>query len=173
MCSFLVYMYRDQRSTLKIHVPRELVKSIKECNNNHQCSAQEQVLHCKRRNKGCSSAEGSSTANSGTRAAVLPGMNRCGSFSLLSHHTLFLASEQTLKDLKDPRGTNVEVRRMYLANWALQTSPKFTIGAKYQFHQRFHQIRDPEIPITLRPLFNIAYNKKKSLKIQVAIGNEN
>ena len=47
----------------------------------HQCSAQK---HCKRRNLGCSSAEGrSSTGNSGTKAAVL-GFNRCGSFPLLS-----------------------------------------------------------------------------------------
>ena len=35
---------------------------------------QRQVLHCKRRNLGCSSAEGkSSTTNSGTKAAVLQG----------------------------------------------------------------------------------------------------
>ena len=40
-----------------------------------ECSAQGQVLHYKRRNIGCSSAEGrSSTANSGTKAAVLPGI---------------------------------------------------------------------------------------------------
>ena len=35
---------------------------------------------------------------------------------------------------KDPRGTNVEVRRMDLANWVLRTSSKFTTGVKYQFH---------------------------------------
>ena len=29
--------------------------------------------------------------------------------------------------------------------------PKFTTGVKYQFHQGFYQIRDPEIPITLHP----------------------
>ena len=41
----------------------------------HEYSAQRQVLHCKRRNLGCSSAEGrSSTANSGTKAAVLLGV---------------------------------------------------------------------------------------------------
>ena len=40
-----------------------------------ECSAREQVLHCKHRNLGCSSAEDrSSTANSGTIAAVLPGI---------------------------------------------------------------------------------------------------
>ena len=41
----------------------------------HQCSAQGQVLHCKRRNLGCSCADGSSSiANSGTKAAVLLGI---------------------------------------------------------------------------------------------------
>ena len=36
---------------------------------------QRQVLHCKQRNLGCSSAEGrSSTTNSGTKAAVLLGI---------------------------------------------------------------------------------------------------
>ena len=40
-----------------------------------ECSAQRQVLRCKRRNLGCSSAEGRScTANSGTMAAVLLGI---------------------------------------------------------------------------------------------------
>ena len=38
-----------------------------------KCSAQGQVLHCKRRNQGCNSAEdGFSTANSGTKVAVTP-----------------------------------------------------------------------------------------------------
>ena len=49
------------------------------------------VLHYKRRNLGCSSAEGrSSTANSVTMAAVLQRMNRYCRFPLLSaHHSLF------------------------------------------------------------------------------------
>ena len=74
-----------------------------------ECSAQEQVLHCKRRNLGCSSVEGrSSTANSETKAAVLPGIwisavaSRC-----FPHPTLALAPEhceQTLKDLKRSMG---------------------------------------------------------------------
>ena len=42
---------------------------------------------------------------------------------------------------------------MDLANWALRTSPKFTTGIKYQFHQVFDKIRDLEIPITIRPLY--------------------
>ena len=53
------------------------------------------------------------------------------------HPTLSLAFEQTVKDLKDPRGTKVEVRRVDLANWGLQSSPKFTTGVKYQYHQGF------------------------------------
>ena len=69
------------------------------------------------------------TANSGTKAAVLLGISRCGSFPLFS-----LASKQTLKD---PMNTNVEVRRVDLANWALRTTPKFITGVKYQFHQSF------------------------------------
>ena len=40
-----------------------------------ECSAQGQVLHCKRRNLDCSSVEGmSSTVNTGTKATVLPGI---------------------------------------------------------------------------------------------------
>ena len=58
-----------------------------------------------------------STANSGTKVAVLLGINRCCSFPLLSApYSLSLGSEQTLKDLKRSQGPNVEVRRMDLAN---------------------------------------------------------
>ena len=53
---------------------------------NKSCSStQRQVFHCKCSNQSCSSAEGSSsTANPGTQAAVLLGMDSCGSFPLLS-----------------------------------------------------------------------------------------
>ena len=72
------------------------------------------------------------------QVAVSLWMNRCGSFPLLyAPHSLSLTSEQTLKIWKDPRGTNEVVRRVDLANWALWTSPKFTTGVKYQFHQGF------------------------------------
>ena len=51
----------------------------------------------------------SSTANSGTKVTVLLGMNRCGSLPFLSApHSLSLATEQILKDLKGPRDTIVE-----------------------------------------------------------------
>ena len=47
----------------------------------------------------------SSTANSGTQAAVLLGMDKCGSFPLLStSYSLSLASEQILKDLRRSQG---------------------------------------------------------------------
>ena len=104
-----------------------------------ECYAQRQVLHCKWINLGFGSAEGrSSTAklrNQGcsfTRDLTGAVASRC-----FPHPTLSLASEQTLKDLKDPRGTNEEVRRVGLANWALLISPKFIPGVKHQFHQGF------------------------------------
>ena len=80
----------------------------------------------------------SSIAKSGTYVAVLLGTNRCGSLPLLSASPLSLASEQTLNDLKrSGRDTNEGMRRVNLANLSLQTSPKFTTGVKYQFHQGF------------------------------------
>ena len=65
-------------------------------------------------------------------------LDRCGSFPLLSAPHSLYSIEQTLKKIwKDPWDTNVEVRRVDLANWAVRTSPKFTPGVKYQFHQGF------------------------------------
>ena len=60
----------------------------------HKYSAQRQVLHCKRRNLRCSSAEGSFT-----RDWICAVAYRC-----FPYHTLSLASEQTLKDLKRSHG---------------------------------------------------------------------
>ena len=64
------------------------------------------------------------------------GFNRCGSSRCFPHPTLSLATVKNLNFL-NPRGSNEEVRRVDLANWALRTSPKFTTGVKYQFHQGF------------------------------------
>ena len=53
---------------------------------------------------------------------------------------------------------------MDLANWALRISPKFTTGVKYQFNQGFCQMRDPEIPITLRPTNNSSAEGRSSTR---------
>ena len=98
----------------------------------------------------------SSTANSGTKAAVLLGMNRCGSCPWLSApHSIFSIWTDLKKIWKVPRGLNLEMRRMDIANWVFRISPKYTTGVKYQFQKGFHQITDPEIPVTLRPPPNI------------------
>ena len=98
-------------------------------------SAQGQVLHCKCRNQGCSSAEGrSSTVNSATKLQFYQGWIGAVASRCFLHPTFSLISEQIWKD---PRSTNLEVRRVYLVNWALRTSPKFTTWVKYEFHQSF------------------------------------
>ena len=68
-----------------------------------ECSAQEQVFHCKRRNQGCSPVH----CKLRNKVAVLIGINRCGSFPCFPYPpplSLSLASEQTLKDLKRSQG---------------------------------------------------------------------
>ena len=119
-----------------------------------ECSAQGQVFHCKCRNQGCSSAEGrSSTTNSGTKIAVLPEMNRCGSFPLLSApHSLF----SIWKDLKRSQGP----QRWRWGEWIWLTGPSglhrtSLNGLNISSIRDFDQIRDPEIPVTLRPHFII------------------
>ena len=59
-----------------------------------ECSAQEQVFYCKCRNEGCSSVQRQvfhcKLRNQGCCSTVLLGINRCGSFPLLSaSHSLF------------------------------------------------------------------------------------
>ena len=79
------------------------------------------------------------TANSGTKAAILPkavllGMNRCGSFPLFSApHSLF-SNWTNLKRSERSQGHQRGGEERNVANWALRTSPKFTTGVKYQFH---------------------------------------
>ena len=108
-----------------------------------ECSAQEQVIHCKRRNQAYSSAEGrSSTANTGTKAAVLPGMIWCGSFPLLSApHTLF--------------SIWTDFKRWRWGDWIWLPGPSglrrnSPQGLNISSIRIFDQIRDPENPITLR-----------------------
>ena len=79
------------------------------------------------------------------RLKFYQGLNRCGSFPLLSTpHSL-------LSIWTDPRGTNMEVRRVDLTKWTLRTSPKFTTGIKYQFIQDFWAHQRSGNPNHLRP----------------------
>ena len=57
----------------------------------HECSAQEQIFHCKLGNQGCSSAQRQVCHRKlRYQVAVLLGMNKCGNFPLLSSsHSLF------------------------------------------------------------------------------------
>ena len=95
-----------------------------------ECSVQGYVLHCKLRNQGRSSAQRQAFHRKlGTQVAVLLWIDRCGSFPLLSApHSLFSIWTDHKKYWEDPRGTNVEVRIVDLANWGLRTSSKFTTG---------------------------------------------
>ena len=117
-------------------------------------SCASKVLHYKRRNQGCSSVEGrSSTANTGTNTAVLPGMNRCGSFPLLSAcHSLF----SIWTDLK--RSENIPgIPTWRWGQWIWLTRPSgfhrnSPQGLNISSIRFSDQIRDPKTPITLRPL---------------------
>ena len=107
-------------------------------------SAQGQVLHCKRRNLDCSSAKaGLPSQIQEPRLVFYKGLNRCDSFGLLSApHSLFSIGTGLKRSEKIPRGTNVEVRWVDLASWALRTSPKFITGVKlyiYKEHIRKHK----------------------------------
>ena len=107
-----------------------------------------QVFHRKLRNQGCSF----------TRNWIGAVASHC-----LPHPTLSVASEQTWKD---PRGINVEVRRVDLAKWALRNSPQ---GLNISSIIIFDQIRDPEIPITLRLLYiyiNRRFCPREGLSLQ-------
>ena len=95
-----------------------------------------QVFHRKLRNQGCSF----------TRDLLCAVTSRC-----FPYPTLSLAYEQTLKD---PRGTNEEVRGVDLANWALWTSHRnLPQGLKHQFHQGFWadqrsgNLNQPSLPV--------------------------
>ena len=87
-----------------------------------ECAAEGQVFHCKLRHQGCSSAQKLAFhTNSGTKAAVLLGMNSCGRFLLLSApHFLF----SIWTDLKRSLGYQHGGEESDLATWALRTSPQ-------------------------------------------------
>ena len=85
-----------------------------------------------------------------TKVTVLLGIHRCGSFPFSAPHSPFSI-------WKDPRGPNVEVRRVDSANWALRTSPKFTTGVEYQFHQGFWPDQRSGNPNHCSPLNTVRY----------------
>ena len=94
----------------------------------------------------------SSTSNSGTRIAVLLQMNRCGSFPLLSvPHSLFSIWTDLERSEKIPGAI---IWRW--GEWIWLTGPSglhwnSPQGLNFSSIRVFDQIRDPEIPITLRP----------------------
>ena len=118
-----------------------------------ECSAQGQVLHCKLRNQGCSSAQRQvfhcKPKNPG---CSFLGLNRCDSFPLLSApHSLF----NVWKDLKrSEKIPGAPVWRWGVWIWLTgpcglhQNSPQ---ELNISSIKAFDQIRDPDIPITLRP----------------------
>ena len=94
----------------------------------------------------------SSTANSGTRAAVLLGMDRCGSFPLLSTlHSLFsiwIDLKRPEKILRAPTWRWGECIWLTGPSGLHINSPQ---GLNIGSIRISDQIRDPEIPINLHP----------------------
>ena len=100
----------------------------------------------------------SSTANSGTQAAVSLGMARCGSFPLLSTpHSLF----SIWTDLeRSDKITGIPPWRWGEWIWLIGPSGLHRNSSEVlniSSIRVFDQIRDPEIPITLRPIFVYIY----------------
>ena len=93
-----------------------------------------QVFHRRLRNQCCSF----------TRDLIGVIASRC-----FPHPTLSLASEQTLKDLKRSQGHQLGDERLTGPSGLHWNSPQ---GLNISSIRVFDQIRDPEIPITLRPL---------------------
>ena len=100
----------------------------------------------------------SSTANSGTKVSVLLGMNRCSSFPLLSApHSLF-SIWTDLRSSEKIQGTPA----WRWAEWIWLTGPSVlnrnsSQGLNISSIKVFDQIRQPEIPITLRPRCTVDY----------------
>ena len=96
------------------------------------------------------------TANSGTQAAVLLGMDRCGSFQLLSTpHSLFNIWTDLKRSGKIP---GAPAWKWWERIW-LTGSSRLHRNSPQRLNissiRVFDQIRDPEIPITLRPRYGI------------------
>ena len=114
---------------------------------------QGQVLHCKRKNQGCSSAQRQVFHRKpGTKDAVLRGIYRFCSFPLFSApHSLFSIWTDLKSSEKIPGAP-----MWWWREWVWITGPSglhrnSPQGLNIISHQGFDQIRDREIPITLRP----------------------
>ena len=95
----------------------------------------------------------SSTANSGARAAVLLEMDWCGSFPLLSApyflFSIWTDLKRSEKILGAPAWRWGEWIWLIVPSGLHRNSPR---GLNISSVSVFDQIRDPDIPITLRPL---------------------
>ena len=124
-----------------------------------ECSAQGQVLHCKRRNLGCSSSEDRcSTQTQEPMLQFYQGLNRCSSFRLLSApHSLF----NIWADLK--RSENIPGAQTWRSGeWIWLTGPSgfrrnSPSGVKYQFHQGFWPYQRSENPNHSQPPYIHVY----------------
>ena len=135
----------------------------------HQCSAQGQVLHCRLRHQGCNSAKRRvfhcklrNLGCSFTRDEM------CSSFPLVSApHSLFSIWKNLERSEKIP---GAPTRRW--GEWIWVTGPSrlhrnSPQGLNINSIRVFDQIRDPEIPITLRPINYITYCNYFECKISV------
>ena len=137
-------------------IPTELkfcILSIYNVSSSSECSAQGQIFLCKLKHQGWSSAQRQVFhCKLSNQVAVLLGMNRCGSFPLLSTpHSLL----SILTDLKRSEKIPGAPARRW-GEWIWLTGPSglhrnSPQGLNISSIWIFDQIRDPETPITLRP----------------------
>ena len=95
-----------------------------------------------------------STANSGTQAAVLLGMDRCGSFPLFSApHFLFSIWTDLKRSEKIPVAPTWRWGECIWLTGPSRLHRNSPQGLNIGSIRVFDQIRDPEIPMNLRPLY--------------------
>ena len=72
-------------------------------------------------------------------------------------------TQETFPDWGSKPGTLCVRRACYhlVHSGGLWTLPKFTTEVKYEFLRVFDQLKDPEIPITLRPVYWRGYLKEE------------
>ena len=98
------------------------------------------------------------TANSRTKAAVLLWMNRCGSFPLLSApHSLFSIWTDLKRSEKIPGAPTWRWGEWFWLTGHSGLHLSSTQGLTISSISVFDQIRDPEIPVTLRPYLRIRF----------------